>query len=106
MHLGELSAAGRALTEDPFAAGGSDTLAELRDPQRRPQEPHASSSHLPQQAFLDSLRSARRGSGPASLVLPTSSDVLLDEGKDARLLHGTAPRPANAEVPLSVRDGM
>ena len=106
MHLGELSAAGRTLTEDPFAAGGSDTLAELRDPQRRPQEPHASSSHLPQQAFLDSLRSARRGSAAGQSCATNELCVLLDEGKDARLLHGTAPRPANAEVPLSVRDGM
>eukprot|EP00439_Symbiodinium_sp_Y106_P037851 s5209_g4.t1 len=30
VHLGELSADGRALTADPLAAGGSDTLAELR----------------------------------------------------------------------------
>ena len=36
VRLGELSAAGHALTAQPLAAGSSDTLAELRDPARRP----------------------------------------------------------------------
>ena len=33
---GELSAAGHALTAQPLATGTGDTLAELRDPERRP----------------------------------------------------------------------
>ncbi|CAE7822655.1 unnamed protein product [Symbiodinium sp. CCMP2592] len=39
VHLGELSAASRALTAEPLAAGNQSTLAELRDPSRRPQTP-------------------------------------------------------------------
>ena len=39
VHVGELSAAARALTAEPLAPGTSDTLAELRDPARRPPEP-------------------------------------------------------------------
>ena len=79
VHLGELSAAARALTAEPLAPGTSDTLAELRDPARRPPEPYAPLAEatlrhapdhpcpLPQLAFLECLRSARRGSaaGPS-----------------------------------------
>ncbi|CAJ1353025.1 unnamed protein product, partial [Effrenium voratum] len=38
-HLGELSAAARALTAEPLAPGNEETLQELRDPARRPQVP-------------------------------------------------------------------
>ena len=40
VHLGELSAAGRALTAEPLAPATDATLAELRDPVRRPPEPY------------------------------------------------------------------
>ena len=36
VQLGELSAAARALTAEPLAPGTAETLAELRDPERRP----------------------------------------------------------------------
>eukprot|EP00439_Symbiodinium_sp_Y106_P000394 s14575_g1.t1 len=60
------------LTAEPLAPGTSDTLAELRDPARRPSEPYAPLAEatlrhapdhpcpLPQLAFLECLRSARR----------------------------------------------
>ena len=38
-HLGELSAAARALTAEPLAPGNEETLRELRDPAHRPQSP-------------------------------------------------------------------
>ena len=41
VHLGELSAAARALVAEPLAPGTDATLAELRDPGRRPAEPYA-----------------------------------------------------------------
>ena len=41
VHLGELSAAARALLSEPLAPGSPDTLRELRDPANRPQEPVA-----------------------------------------------------------------
>ena len=40
VHLGELSAAARALVSQPLAPGSSDTLQELRDPANRPQAPY------------------------------------------------------------------
>ncbi|CAE7567374.1 unnamed protein product, partial [Symbiodinium microadriaticum] len=40
VHLGELSAAGHALTAEPLAPATDATLAELRDPVRRPPEPY------------------------------------------------------------------
>ncbi|CAE7224957.1 unnamed protein product [Symbiodinium sp. CCMP2592] len=101
-----------------LAAGNSDTLAELRDPQRRPHEPYAplpqaplqhnpdQACPLPLQAFLDSLRSARRSfaAGPSGAT-NEHIRVLLDDEVDARLLHGAALRLAKAEVPLAVVDG-
>ena len=44
-HLGELSAAARALTAEPLAPGTPATLAQLRDPARRPPEPAFSCPH-------------------------------------------------------------
>ena len=41
VHLGELSAARQALTAGPLAPGTQQTLDELRDPVRRPQEEYA-----------------------------------------------------------------
>ena len=41
VHIGELSAAGRALVAEPLAPGTAATLTELRDPSRRPPTPYA-----------------------------------------------------------------
>ncbi|CAE7242891.1 unnamed protein product [Symbiodinium sp. CCMP2592] len=119
VHIGELSAAGHALTAQPLAAGTFDTLAELRDPERRPPVPYApvpdgvlghvpaKTCPLPLQDFLRGLRSARRGSaaGPSG----TTNEhlrILLDDDEDARLLHGAAVRLANADVPSEVLEGI
>ena len=119
VHLGELSAAARALTAEPLAPGTSDTLAELRDPARRPPEPYAPLAEatlrhapdhpcpLPQLAFLECLRSARRGSaaGPPGAT-NEHLRIPLDDEKDSRLLHGAALRLAQADVPSVVFDGL
>ena len=119
VHIGELSAAGHALTAQPLAAGTLETLAELRDPERRPPVPYAplpdsvlrhvpaEPCPLPLQDFLRCLRSARRGSaaGPSG----TTNEhlrILLDDDEDARLLHGAAVRLANADVPSEVLEGI
>ena len=79
VHLGELSAAGRALVSEPLAPGSPETLRELRDPSCRPQAPYSPlgedllafrpehACNLPLRSFLASLRHARRGSaaGPS-----------------------------------------
>ena len=79
VHLGELSAASRALTAEPLADGNEATLAELRDPSRRPQTPvvplspavlNHSRSHVPCQKrccwpICVQLGSARRRALPA-----------------------------------------
>ena len=119
VRLGELSAAGHALTAQPLAAGSSDTLAELRDPARRPPAPYAplpepvlqhapaEACPLPLPAFLRCLRSARRGSAPGpSGATNEHIRILLDDDEDARLLHGAAVRLANADVPPEVLEGI
>ena len=119
VRLGELSAAGHALTAQPLAAGSSDTLAELRDPARRPPAPYAplpepvlqhapaEACPLPLPAFLRCLRSARRGSEPGpSGATNEHIRILLDDDEDARLLHGAAVRLANADVPPEVLEGI
>ena len=74
VQLGELSAAARALTAEPLAPGNADTLAELRDPARRPPAAQVPLSDavlghrktagcpLPATVLLGCLRGARRGS--------------------------------------------
>ncbi|CAE7234973.1 unnamed protein product [Symbiodinium sp. CCMP2592] len=75
VHLGELSAAGRALTAEPLAPATNATLAELRDPMRRPPEPYgATNEHL---------------------------RILLDDEVDSQLLHCAAQRLAQADVPAA-----
>ena len=95
VHLGELSAASRSLT-----AGDGATLAELRDPSRRPQESVDALSpevlaHAPAQAcpvpatlLLSCLRSARRGSA-AGLSGMTNEHLrlLIDEERDLAVLQ-------------------
>ena len=112
VQLGELPAAARALTAAPLAPGTAETLAELRDPERRPPElqvplPDAVLTHrpavactLPADGLLACLRGARRGSaaGPSG----TTNEhlrLLLDDPDDGTLLHRAAERLANADVP-------
>ena len=110
VQLGELSAAAHALTAAPQAPGNTDTLAELRDPERRPPAPQvplsaAVLSHqpdavcpLPESVLLGCLRGARRGSaaGPSG----ATSEHL--DPADGALLHRAAERLANADVPEQV----
>ena len=119
VHLGELSAASRALTAEPLAEGSLATLAELRDPDRRPAEPHGPHSDevlrfqpelpcpFPQHALVACLQSARRGSaaGPSGAT-NEHLRVMLDDKEDCRLLHGAAEQLARAEVPATVLAAM
>ena len=115
VQLGELSAAARALTAAPLAPGTAETLAELRDPERRPPELQVPLSDavlthrpavactLPADGLLACLRGARRGSaaGPSG----TTNEhlrLLLDDPDDGTLLHRAAERLANADVPEPV----
>eukprot|EP00439_Symbiodinium_sp_Y106_P036110 s5894_g4.t1 len=111
VHLGELSAAGHALTAEPLAPATDATLAELRDPMRRPPGPFTSEvtssspkSHA-RSAFLAGLRKARRGAaaGPSGPSGATNERlrILLDDEVDSQLLHCAAQRLAQADVPAS-----
>ena len=113
--LGELSAASRALTAEPLADGNAATLAELRDPRRRPQTPvvplspevlnhvPAEPCPLPDTLLLANLRTARRGSaaGPSGMT-NEHLRLMLDDPCDLGLLHQVALRFANAAVPAPV----
>ena len=115
VRLGELSAASRALTAEPLADGNAATLAELRDPRRRPQTPvvplspevlnhvPAEPCPLPDTLLLANLRTARRGSaaGPSGMT-NEHLRLMLDDPCDLGLLHQAALRFANAAVPAPV----
>ena len=114
VHLGELSAASRALTAEPLADGNEATLAELRDPSRRPQTPVvplspavlnqvAEPCPMPDTLLLANLRSARRGSaaGPSGMT-NEHLRLMLDDPGDFSLLHQAALRFANADVPAPI----
>ena len=115
VHLGELSAAARALVSQPLAPGSSDTLQELHDPANRPQAPYAPPDPMllafrPEEQcalrlhpFLASLRTARRGSaaGPSGIT-NEHLRMLLDDEADCSLLHRAAERLARADVPVPV----
>ena len=115
VHLGELSAAGRALVCEPLAPGDEATLAELRDPARRPSEPYGPVARevlefppevcpLPLAAFVEGLRGARRGSaaGPSGATNEHLRILLDDEEEDTLRLHAAAERIARAELPPPV----
>ena len=71
VHLGELSAARQALTAGPWAPGTQQTLDELRDPARRPQEEYAPlalevMAFKPDRPAMPSLRHGRMMESSAS----------------------------------------
>ncbi|CAE7314420.1 unnamed protein product [Symbiodinium sp. CCMP2592] len=115
VHIGELSAAGRALVAEPLAPGTEATLAELRDPSRRPPTPYAPLPQdiatyqaadpcpFPLPAFVACLRSARRGAaaGPSGAT-NEHVRILLDDEGDTQLLHRAACRLARADLPPPV----
>ena len=125
VHLGELSAAARALTAEPLAPGTPDTLSELnRDPERRPPTPYAplpesALRHVPEEqcpvpwpAFLDGLRAAPRGSAagpaaarrrpPACPCVTTPSGARRPSGRPPA--HGCAPKAHGRVRALVVGD--
>ena len=104
-HLGELSAAARALTAEPLAPGNEETLQELRDPARRPQVPRvpvpeAVLQHQPSEpvrlswgAFVSNVRRARRGAAPGpSDCTNDHLRLLLETEEDMQLLHHAAQK--------------
>ena len=119
VHLGELSAAGRALTSEPLAPGTPDTLAELRDPERRPPVPYAAldahviqfrpaeACSLTQASFIAALRGARRGAaaGPSGMT-NEHLRILLDDEEDGQALHKAAQLLAQADIPAQVLDAL
>ena len=113
-HLGELSAASRALTAEPLAPGTMATLAELQNPHLRPQQayplhtapptPHESTAvELPKATLLAALRTARRGAaaGPSG-VTNEHLRLVLTDAEEIRLLHGAAVRFARANIPPDI----
>ena len=119
VHLGELSAAGRALTSEPLAPSTPDTLAELRDPERRPPVPYAAldahviqfrpaqACSLTQASFIAALRGARRGAaaGPSGMT-NEHLRILLDDEEDGQALHKAAQLLAQADIPAQVLDAL
>ena len=102
-----------------LAPGTDDTLAELRDPTRRPPEAYAplppeihafqarEACPLPLQCFVACLRGARRGSGAGPSGMTNEHlRILLDDEEDSRLLHSAAQQLADAAVPPAVLAGL
>ena len=114
-HQGELSAARQALTKGPLAPPTQATLQELRDPNRRPQEPYhdfpdairefqpANPPNLPATQLLTNLRRARKGAapGPSGYTSEVLRLVLDDEGTTSQFV-AVATRIANAELPPQI----
>ena len=112
VHLGELSAARRTLCSSPLAPGNADTLAELRDPARRPPqayEPIAPEllAFQPDQhvllrpaALLSNLQRARKAAapGPSGHTAELIRLVLDDEADSDRFVR-VAQQLAKAAVP-------
>ena len=109
VHLGELSAAIRALTAEPLAPSTEATLAELRDPLRRTRavRPYAARARsLPARRAVRvpalCLRKARCGAaaGPSGAT-NQHLRILLEDENDSQLLHCAARRLAQADVPAA-----
>ena len=115
VHQGELSAARQALTASPLAPGTAATLAQLRDPTRRPTEPYtplqanidqfvpAQPLQLPAHKLLTALRRSRKGAapGPSGLTADTLRLVLDDEATTALFVE-VCQHLAQARVPLNI----
>ena len=115
VHLGELSAARQALTAGPLAPGTAETLQELRDPTRRPNEPYAplhpslsefqpdQPIHLPDDLILMNLRRARKGAAPGPSGLTTDTlRILLDDDTATTNLIRVARHFAQASIPAEI----
>ena len=113
-HLGELSAAAKALTALPLAPTTRDTLNALRDPARRPPEPqvpveprlrhsHAAPVELSPAKLVANASRARKGAAPGpSGCTSEHLRVLLDDEECTQLLTAAASKLARAEVPEAI----
>ena len=96
-HVGELSAAARALMAEPLAPSNEETLRELRDPARRPQSPRAP---IPEAVLQHQPHEPVRLSWGAFVGCTNENlRLLLDSEEDMQLLHHAAQRLALADVP-------
>ena len=119
VHMGELSAARRALEAAPVAPGTMATLRKLTDPERRP--PVAREElcqevvdavpergfQLDSEEFLVYLRKARRGAaaGPSGMTVDHLFPILENE-RDSMLLVEMASSLATGNVPSEIIDGI
>ena len=119
VHLGELSAARQALTAGPLAPGTPQTLAELQDPVRRPQEEYAPlapeviafepdrPADVPLTMILRNLRRARKGAAPGPSGLTTDTlRLLLDDETSTAHLGQVTQLLAQARVPPTMAAAM
>ena len=115
VHLGELSAARQALTAGPLAPGTQQTLDELRDPVRRPQEEYGPlapevmafepdrPADIPITMILRNLRRARKGAAPGPSGLTTDTlRLLLDDETSTAQLGQVTQLLAQARVPPTI----
>ena len=112
VHLGDLSAARQALLSGPLAPGSDTTLAELRDPDRRPIEPYPATNpdksnfqpdepvQLPRALLVANLQRARKGAapGPSGLTAEALRLILDDEAATDRYIQ-VAQQVAQGRVP-------
>ncbi|CAE7358847.1 unnamed protein product, partial [Symbiodinium sp. CCMP2456] len=118
-HLGELSAARRALLSEPLAPGNQNTLAQLRDPARRPNQPYApldpdllswspeAPVTLPASALLTNLRRSRRGAAPGPTGLTADiARLLLDDANSSEAFCEVAQLLARARLPTSIASAL
>ena len=113
-HVGELSAAAKALTALPLAPTNQDTLRQLRDPVRRPPEPQIpinpelglgrlGTVELSSVRLIANVRRSRKGAAPGpSGCTGEHLRVLLDDEHCAELLLGAARKLAIAQLPGAI----
>ena len=117
VQMGELSSARQALEGAELAPGSPATLAALRDPTRRPDQPRdpippalmdlvPRSFELDEVMFVKNLRSFKRGAagGPSSMTMEHLRP-LLESPRDTHLLYGACQLLAVANIPQEVKDG-
>ena len=117
-HLGKLSAAAKALTASPLAPASAQTLAALRDPERRPPaaqvplDPNLGPCSVPAAALSrDRLLANLRRAGLGAAAGPSGCTnehlrVLLDDEVCSELLASAAARLAGADLPPEAADAL